>query len=51
MSEISLADLPSPQVLARARKIKLGVCLISGTGADGPGSAGVSEMKVLVFSK
>src|SRR5580704_10617949 len=58
MSDISLAHLASPEVLARARKIKLflmdvdgtltdgGVCLISGTAADGSGAAGVSEMKV-----
>jgi 3-deoxy-D-manno-octulosonate 8-phosphate phosphatase (KDO 8-P phosphatase) len=57
MSDLSLAHLASPEVLARARKIKLflmdvdgtltdgGVCLISGT-AEGSGSAGVSEMKV-----
>src|SRR6202789_857882 len=58
MSDISLAHLASPEVLGRARKIKLflmdvdgtltdgGVCLISGTVADGPGGAIVSEMKV-----
>ena len=58
MPESSLADLASPQVLARARKIKLflmdvdgtltdgGVCLISSTAADGSGAAIVSEMKV-----
>jgi 3-deoxy-D-manno-octulosonate 8-phosphate phosphatase (KDO 8-P phosphatase) len=57
MPDISYADLASPQVLARARKIKLflmdvdgtltdgGVCLISSTAADGSGAA-VSEMKV-----
>ena len=56
MSDISLASLASPDVLARARKIKLflmdvdgtltdgGVCLISTTG--GSGDATVSEMKV-----
>ena len=55
MSEIILA---SPEVVARARKIKLflmdvdgtltdgGVCLISSTAADGSGGATVSEMKV-----
>ncbi len=54
----SLAALASPDVLARARKIKLflmdvdgtltdgGVCLISTTSADGAGAASVSEMKV-----
>jgi 3-deoxy-D-manno-octulosonate 8-phosphate phosphatase (KDO 8-P phosphatase) len=58
MPDISLADLASPEVLERARKIKLflmdvdgtltdgGVCLISSTAADGPGRAIVSEMKV-----
>ena len=58
MSDLSLAHLASPEVLARARKIKLflmdvdgtltdgGVCLISGTADDGSGTAGVSEMKV-----
>ena len=56
MSDISLASLASPDVLARARKIKLflmdvdgtltdgGVCLISTTG--GSGDATVSEMKI-----
>ena len=56
MSDISLASLASPDVLARARKIKLflmdvdgtltdgGVCLISTTG--GSEDATVSEMKV-----
>ena len=56
MSDISLASLASPEVLARARKIKLflmdvdgtltdgGVCLISTTG--GSGDATVSEMKI-----
>jgi 3-deoxy-D-manno-octulosonate 8-phosphate phosphatase (KDO 8-P phosphatase) len=54
----SLAALASPDVLARARKIKLflmdvdgtltdgGVCLISTTSADGASAASVSEMKV-----
>lgn len=58
MSDVSLAHLAPPEVLARARKIKLflmdvdgtltdgGVCLISTTAADGSGSASVSEMKV-----
>jgi 3-deoxy-D-manno-octulosonate 8-phosphate phosphatase (KDO 8-P phosphatase) len=58
MADISLADLASPDVLARARKIKLflmdvdgtltdgGVCLIGSTGGDGPAASGVSEMKV-----
>jgi 3-deoxy-D-manno-octulosonate 8-phosphate phosphatase (KDO 8-P phosphatase) len=58
MADISLANLASPQVLARARKIKLflmdvdgtltdgGVCLISSTSADRPGATSVSEMKV-----
>src|SRR3984885_3072549 len=58
MHDISLAHLALPEVLARARKIKLflmdvdgtltdgGVCLISGTAADGSGAAGVSAMKV-----
>src|ERR1700733_10182775 len=58
MSDISLAALASPEVLARARKIKLflmdvdgtltdgGICLISTTAADGSGTATVSEMKV-----
>ncbi len=58
MSDVSLAALPSPDVLARARKIKLflmdvdgtltdgGVCLISSTSDDGGGTAAVSEMKV-----
>ena len=56
MSDSSLASLASPDVLARARKIKLflmdvdgtltdgGVCLISTTG--GSGDATVSEMKI-----
>jgi 3-deoxy-D-manno-octulosonate 8-phosphate phosphatase (KDO 8-P phosphatase) len=58
MSDGSLAYLASPDVLARARKIKLflmdvdgtltdgSVCLISGTIADGSGEPIVSEMKV-----
>jgi 3-deoxy-D-manno-octulosonate 8-phosphate phosphatase (KDO 8-P phosphatase) len=58
MSDLSLASLASPDVLARARKIKLflmdvdgtltdgGVCLISTTQADGSGPANVTEMKV-----
>jgi len=58
MSDIALAALASPDVLARARKIKLflmdvdgtltdgGVCLISTTAADGSGEPMVSEMKV-----
>jgi len=58
MPDIPLADLASPAVLARARKIKLflmdvdgtltdgGVCLISSTVADGSGAASVSEMKI-----
>ena len=58
MSHVSLAALASPDVLARARKVKLflmdvdgtitdgGVCLISTTAADRTGPATVSEMKV-----
>src|ERR1035438_1375714 len=58
MSDIDLAHLASPEVLARARKIKLflmdvdgtltdgGVCLISTTAPDGSGTVSVSEMKV-----
>ncbi len=58
MSDVSLAPLASPDVLARARKIKLflmdvdgtitdgGICLISATAADGTGHPSVSEMKV-----
>jgi 3-deoxy-D-manno-octulosonate 8-phosphate phosphatase (KDO 8-P phosphatase) len=58
MSDMVLAYLASPDVLARARKIKLflmdvdgtltdgGVCLISTTAADGSGEPVVSEMKV-----
>ena len=57
-TDIGLAHLASPEVLARARKIKLflmdvdgtltdgGVCLISTTAADGFGNSSVSEMKV-----
>jgi 3-deoxy-D-manno-octulosonate 8-phosphate phosphatase (KDO 8-P phosphatase) len=57
MNDLALASLASPDVLARARKIKLflmdvdgtltdgGVCLISATGADGHDPV-VSEMKV-----
>jgi 3-deoxy-D-manno-octulosonate 8-phosphate phosphatase (KDO 8-P phosphatase) len=58
MSDSPLAHLASPDVLARARKIKLflmdvdgtltdgGVCLISTTSADGSADPIVSEMKV-----
>jgi 3-deoxy-D-manno-octulosonate 8-phosphate phosphatase (KDO 8-P phosphatase) len=58
MPDILLSDLASPEVLARARKIKLflmdvdgtltdgGVCLISSTAVDGSAPAVVSEMKV-----
>src|SRR5580658_8946996 len=58
MSDPALAALAAPDVLARARKIKLflmdvdgtltdgGVCLISTTAADGSGEPVVSEMKV-----
>ena len=58
MSDVSLAALASPDVLARARKIKLflmdvdgtltdgGVCLISTTATDASSPATVSEMKV-----
>jgi 3-deoxy-D-manno-octulosonate 8-phosphate phosphatase (KDO 8-P phosphatase) len=58
MSDSDLELLASPEVLARARKIKLflmdvdgtltdgGVCLISSTAADGSGDPVVSEMKV-----
>jgi 3-deoxy-D-manno-octulosonate 8-phosphate phosphatase (KDO 8-P phosphatase) len=58
MPDTDLARLASPDVLARARKIKLflmdvdgtltdgGVCLISSTIADGTGEPIVSEMKV-----
>jgi 3-deoxy-D-manno-octulosonate 8-phosphate phosphatase (KDO 8-P phosphatase) len=58
MPDVSISYFASPEVLARARKIKLflmdvdgtltdgGVCLISTTAADGAGTAGVSEMKI-----
>lgn len=58
MSDVSLDSLASPDVLARACKIKLflmdvdgtitdgGICLISATAAEGSGPTGVSEMKV-----
>ncbi len=58
MSDTGVAGLASPDVLARARKIKLflmdvdgtltdgGVCLISATIADALGEPIVSEMKV-----
>ena len=58
MPDTGLACLASPDVLARARKIKLflmdvdgtltdgGVCLISATTAEGLGEPTVSEMKV-----
>jgi 3-deoxy-D-manno-octulosonate 8-phosphate phosphatase (KDO 8-P phosphatase) len=58
MSDTALASLASPDVLARARKIKLflmdvdgtltdgGVCLISTTAAEGAEDPVVSEMKV-----
>ena len=58
MSDMSLADLASPDVLCRARRIKLflmdvdgtltdgGVCLISSTATDGANAVTVSEMKV-----
>ena len=58
MPDISPAGLASPEVLARARKIKLflmdvdgtltdgGVCLISSATADGSSAAVVTEMKV-----
>jgi 3-deoxy-D-manno-octulosonate 8-phosphate phosphatase (KDO 8-P phosphatase) len=58
MSDASLASLAPPDVLARARKIRLflmdvdgtltdgGVCLISTTAADDSGDPVVSEMKV-----
>jgi len=58
MSDASTALLAPPDVLARARKIKLflmdvdgtltdgGVCLISTTAADGSGEPVVSEMKI-----
>jgi 3-deoxy-D-manno-octulosonate 8-phosphate phosphatase (KDO 8-P phosphatase) len=58
MSDVNLAHIASPDVIARARKIKLflmdvdgtltdgGVCLISSTAVDGSGNSAVSEMKV-----
>jgi 3-deoxy-D-manno-octulosonate 8-phosphate phosphatase (KDO 8-P phosphatase) len=58
VSDASLAYLASPDVLARARKIKLflmdvdgtltdgGVCLISSTTSEGSGEPIVTEMKV-----
>jgi 3-deoxy-D-manno-octulosonate 8-phosphate phosphatase (KDO 8-P phosphatase) len=58
MSDIDLARLASPDVIARARKIKLflmdvdgtltdgGVCLISSTVVDSSKESAVSEMKV-----
>lgn len=58
MSDITLATLASPEVLARARKIKLflmdvdgtltdgGVCLISSVAVDPAAPATVTEMKV-----
>lgn len=58
MSDIALASIASPEVLARARKIKLflmdvdgtltdgGVCLISTTAITGSGDPVVTEMKV-----
>src|SRR5580658_4577056 len=58
MSDISLAHIAPPDVLCRARKIKLflmdvdgtltdgGVCLISSTATDGSSAESVSEMKI-----
>lgn len=58
MSDIAPASVASPEVLARARKIKLflmdvdgtltegGVCLISTTSAEGNENPVVSEMKI-----
>jgi 3-deoxy-D-manno-octulosonate 8-phosphate phosphatase (KDO 8-P phosphatase) len=58
MPDVSLSYVASPEVLARARKIKLflmdvdgtltdgGVCLISTTANDGSTPATVSEMKI-----
>lgn len=58
MSELAAKELASPELLARARNIKLflmdvdgtltdgGVCLISSTAADGPAKPEVFEMKV-----
>jgi 3-deoxy-D-manno-octulosonate 8-phosphate phosphatase (KDO 8-P phosphatase) len=58
MSDTAPAVAAPPEVLARARKIKLflmdvdgtltdgGVCLVSAASSDGPGNPAVSEMKV-----
>jgi 3-deoxy-D-manno-octulosonate 8-phosphate phosphatase (KDO 8-P phosphatase) len=58
MSDLLLASVASPEILARARKIKLflmdvdgtitdgGICLISATVADRDETGSVSEMKV-----
>jgi 3-deoxy-D-manno-octulosonate 8-phosphate phosphatase (KDO 8-P phosphatase) len=58
MTDIAPAHLTSPEVLARARKIKLflmdvdgtltdgGVCLISTITAEGPEKSAVSEIKI-----
>lgn len=58
MSDASLASVASPEVLSRARKIKLflmdvdgtitdgGICLISATAADGAEAEKVLEMKI-----
>jgi 3-deoxy-D-manno-octulosonate 8-phosphate phosphatase (KDO 8-P phosphatase) len=58
MSDLRPVNIASPDVICRARKIKLflmdvdgtltdgGVCLISGTDTDGSGTASVSEMKI-----
>jgi 3-deoxy-D-manno-octulosonate 8-phosphate phosphatase (KDO 8-P phosphatase) len=58
MSDVKLAHIASPDVIARARKIKLflmdvdgtltdgGVCLISSTATDDSGTPPVFEMKV-----
>ncbi len=58
MSDVNVAHVASPDVIARASKIKVflidvdgtltdgGVCLISSTAADGSGNSAVSEMKV-----
>src|ERR1700685_746571 len=58
MSDIAVEFLAAPEVLARARKIKLflmdvdgtlndgGVCLISQTAAGASGNSSVAEMKV-----
>ena len=52
MPDSSLADLASPEVLARARKIKLFLMDVDGTLTDGsvnlissPEGGGVAEMK------